>query len=83
MHTYLSLRQQRGQEAVRKGSGGGQEGVQRGSTRLKVKNTGGIFKVRCSAHEGHERPKRSGCRGGPERVQRGPRGDLSIKFRRP
>eukprot|EP00959_Pyramimonas_sp_CCMP1952_P083527 1746277-Pyramimonas_sp.AAC.1 len=27
-------------------------------TRLKVKNTGGIFKVCCTVHEGHKRPKR-------------------------
>eukprot|EP00976_Prorocentrum_cordatum_P091182 1188417-Prorocentrum_minimum.AAC.2 len=53
-----------GQEGVRKGSGRGQEGVRRGSggkvsvkhrrpwslrTRLKVKNTRGIFKVCCTS----------------------------------
>eukprot|EP00976_Prorocentrum_cordatum_P032180 654317-Prorocentrum_minimum.AAC.1 len=27
-------------------------------TRLKVKNTGGIFKGCCKVHEGHKRPKR-------------------------
>eukprot|EP00959_Pyramimonas_sp_CCMP1952_P307845 6442934-Pyramimonas_sp.AAC.2 len=48
--------------------GGGQEGIYRSSLDAReprnrdgqVKNTGGIFKVCCTVHEGHQRPKR-GC----------------------
>eukprot|EP00976_Prorocentrum_cordatum_P067532 1178782-Prorocentrum_minimum.AAC.2 len=68
-HTLVHLsrcdRDARGEVRVSYRSGGGQGGGEEETplslrTRLKVKNPRGIvFKVCCTVHEGHKRPKRS------------------------